>query len=758
MIYSPGSDSSPIRHVKINKDVVKLQPNTRSPVKNRNSYLKESAIINNEKVLVKNITEKASQSGVNQPISSEFNKNSSHNKHSVSENQFPTSMWLSKSDQLTDAQDRASSQINVEQPILTKDTMQNTIEYQEVPSVKKEPRSTQVPLRFNTDNELNEHKHLSTHKDLVITSSKSDNDTSSFMGTLPSRKDTDNFVREPSEITSSVDSNNKLGELRNSDLAYENDAKHNIFSSSVASSSHNSKPVSKQEPSATGTKDNGLSSVSIALKPVKPQPLSNPEAATKQQSVQSDSDDAFATAPSSPLLDPSPIKLSSKTTNQAGSNNRFLARVNSTSAHQLFSGENIGDKLKNPSPDKNRNFHDKSVETISTNSNQEIRSQNTTPKVKKLQNIPDKNSLSQPKTTRDLQPEQSVVSSKRTADLQVNSKALSIALFKPQKPAKTIENSIVLIDRASQSKIMSESPYTMKEDLTIIEAVSDSRYVNGAIKIAYFNLLAQITFGNQRTGEALRSRYRKSLIKTKDKIIKFCRRQRVEPYLLDEFFTAYDNYVKEIAVQHQSSGSINAGSTPNGHTNSGIRKGNFVPEEDVALLQYVLEHRNESVCGRNLYKAFAAKNPWRSFESWRNRFMRHLRPYVEYFAFREHWSSIPTHILNVLRSADDRDESELQSQRKKRKIKSRQSSRRTKSEETRSNSQVAGLSDDSMFQDSRPLQLGRELEFEARDSDALRAEGNRDLSLIKSKSSPAKKRKTESASEVIVISDSSASE
>lgn len=757
MIYSPGSDPSPIRHVKINKDIVKLQPNTRSPVKNRNLSFKESAIIITEKVLANNITEKASHSDVNIPMFSKSNKTNSSKKHILSEDQLPTSRELSTSDQLTDAQDRASSQTNVEQPILTKDTMQNTIESQELPKIKKEPRSTPVPLRFNTDEELNEHSHFSSYKGSIITSSKSDNGTGSFIEILPSGKDTDNFVQEPSKITSSVDSNNNLDELRNSDLAHKNDTRHNLTSRSVASSGYISKPVVKKESSATGTKDNGSSSVSIALKPVKPQTLSNPEADAKQQSTESDSDDAFATAPSSPLLDASPIKLSYKTNNQAGTNNRFLARVNFTSVNQLFTAENIGDKSKNPSLDTNRNFRDKSVETISTNSNQETRLQNKNLKIKQSQEISDNDSLSQAKPTRDLQPEQSVAISKRTADLQINSKALSIARFKPQQPAKTIENSIVLIDRASQSKIMAESPYTMKEDLTIIKAVSDPRYINGAIKLNFFNLLAQITFGNQRTGEALRTRYRKSLVKTKDKTIELCRRQRVEPYLLDEFFIAYDNYVNEIAVQKQSSGSIRAGSTPNGHTNGGIRKGNFVPEEDVVLLQYVLEHSNESVCGRTLYKAFAAQNPWRSFQSWRNRFMRHLRPYVEYYAYREHWSSIPTHILNVLKSAD-REKSDLQSRTKKRKSKSYQSSWRTKSEETISNSQVAGLSDDSMFQDSRPLQLGSELEFDASDSDSIRTERNRELSLIKSKSNPTKKRKTENASKVIVISDSSASE
>jgi hypothetical protein len=820
LIYDPGSDLGSVKHVKINDEIVELQPSTGSTKKTKESFPQESAIINNERVLLSGNNQEKSlpRLGLDRPISSKLNKKfQPDNPHLLSKTQGDTQQTPAKNNldpkgsakplanadkdtntgqssaladssinvQFTDAQDRSGSQLNEEAPVLTKDPKLATTQSQHTPNIKADSVSAPSSLNSNRVEESYEHDQLILRKSLVIKSSGSyeADGNNKLTKDQAGKRSLINSVKEMSRVSSRIGSDHEADNLENANMMQNDSDESSLFVHSVISSTSDPEPAISTE--SVANNEAGLRSRAGGYTR-SPTPGSSFLAASLQQSSESESDDAFATAPNSPNPHQSPIKLSHKSSNQTRNTNRFLDRTE-PKFPLVFSSSVLADSTKSvsdgdvpelseiSSASQKSSFPDKSIQSTPSNYSQQNESEKTTSKEIRSQDHRGDNSSSLAESTEASQsrqtstrkkplqaqsqktisksgedsssgktssleirksrrissqlkrkvkeqekqlPQQTSDTSKRTADLQRNSKAIAISRLKSQRPKKTIENTIALLERTSKGKVMSESPYTMKEDLTIINAVSDSRYINGAIKIVYFNLLAQIAFGNKRTGEALRTRYRKTLVNSKDKCVKLCKSQRVEPYLLDEFFTEYDNYAKEIAIQNQARESTPAGATLNGHTNGGIRKGNFVPEEDVALLKYVLEHNNESVGGRGLYKMFAVSHPWRSFESWRNRYLRHLRPHIENFSFRDHWSSIPAHILNVLQGDDPNDEADsTPPQRKRRRKINTRSAASTTSQRSRSGSAVGGLSQDSMFQDSRPLNLNVEPYIEIDDSD-----------------------------------------
>lgn len=820
LIYDPGSDLGSVEHVKINDVVFELQPSTHSTKKTKMSFPQESAILNNERVILSesNKEQPLPKLGLKMSVSSKLNKVSPPDNQSISSRtkgdirqaQKKTNLNFKKSAkplintdnntntaqlsaledsstnaQLTDAQDRSGSQVNIEAPVLTKDPKLATTQSQHTPNIKANSTTISSSQNSGQVEELYGHDQVTLRKNSVIKTSRSHEEDGNniFTKNQAGEEPLLNSTKETPKVTSRIDSDHEADNLEDINMTQNDSDESSLFVHSAISSSP--KPDATISPESVANNDTGSKS-RAAMYSTSPTPSRSFQATALQQSSESESDDAFATAPNSPNPYQSPIKFSHNSNNQTRNTNRFLDYTEPKFPPVL--GSNIlADSTKSVSgidapvssgisgASQKSNSSDKSIQSTQNNSSQEIGFEKTTSKETGPQNNngDDSSSLAestealnsrqastrdQPSQTQSQQntsksgedsssgntssletrnsaristqlkrkakelekqpPQPSSNTSKRIEDLQRNSKAISISQLRSQKPTKTIENTIALLERTSKSTTMAEHPYTLKEDLTIIKATSDSRYTNGAIKIAYFKLLAQITFGNKRTGEALRTRYRRTLAKSKDKFIKLCKSQRVEPYLLDEFFSEYDNYVKEMAIQNQAKEYIPA--TPiKGHTNGGVRKGNFVPEEDVALLKFVLEHSHESVGGRDLYKKFAVTHPWRSFESWRNRYLRHLRPHLKNFPFRDHWSSIPTHILNVLQSDDPSDESDsTPPQRKQRRKMNTRSAGSSISQRSRSASIVGGLSQDSMFQDSRPPSLDVEPYIDIEDSDS----------------------------------------
>lgn len=139
------------------------------------------------------------------------------------------------------------------------------------------------------------------------------------------------------------------------------------------------------------------------------------------------------------------------------------------------------------------------------------------------------------------------------------------------------------------------------------------------------------------------------ILPKKEEIILLGREKNVEPLPLDDFLRAYD---KEIAERLPKVHTPGEQVLPVNSTGSSAvsRLGNFSTVEDIKLLRFVLAQDLRSRCGKIIYHEFHSFNKHRSAQSWRNRYVRHLKQHIETFVQSADHGSIPSHILNFLNS------------------------------------------------------------------------------------------------------------
>lgn len=149
------------------------------------------------------------------------------------------------------------------------------------------------------------------------------------------------------------------------------------------------------------------------------------------------------------------------------------------------------------------------------------------------------------------------------------------------------------------------------------------------------------------------------------------------------------------------------------------RRGNFVPAEDVKILRYVLGMPSNTWSGRQIYQRFAAVHNERTWESWRNRIVKHIKKYIDEYELTGSLAGVPLHIAQVLKNSVDITGSsvtELPQSLQPRKKRSRKPSEKLDSGlgtvPQKPTSPVVDVSDsdDSMFRDERPPNLLQEEE------------------------------------------------
>lgn len=141
-------------------------------------------------------------------------------------------------------------------------------------------------------------------------------------------------------------------------------------------------------------------------------------------------------------------------------------------------------------------------------------------------------------------------------------------------------------------------------------------------------------------------------------VIDICQRKAVDPYPLNEFFQKYDESVQKRDTLRNFSDHFAGRISIEPRTLVGdqqplkqsYRKGNYTQEEDTELLEFVLSHPNQAG-GRLIYKEYSATHPWRTFESYRTRYKKHLKIHVDNFNAK-YEVDIPRHILMILRDQD----------------------------------------------------------------------------------------------------------
>lgn len=134
------------------------------------------------------------------------------------------------------------------------------------------------------------------------------------------------------------------------------------------------------------------------------------------------------------------------------------------------------------------------------------------------------------------------------------------------------------------------------------------------------------------------------IVPRKEKILLRCRQLKIKPLPLDDFFSAYDTAIDD-HFQAQNVDPNQKRRIPQQN-----RRGNCTPEEDAMLLKYVLANERTSWSGSLIYRRFAQLNPWRSEQSWRNRFVKYMKRHVENFLMTGSIdSSAPAHIAQAIR-------------------------------------------------------------------------------------------------------------
>ena len=197
-----------------------------------------------------------------------------------------------------------------------------------------------------------------------------------------------------------------------------------------------------------------------------------------------------------------------------------------------------------------------------------------------------------------------------------------------------------------------------------------------------------------RTPESIMSRYKKVILPRKDAILEKCRNKHIKALPLKIFFREYDSELGERIPQ---------GSVPPGLSNAPDpnlpRMGNFGHEEDILLLKYVLGQETGVRGGNVIYKKFAQSHPWRSYQSWRNRYMKHLRHHIDTFFYENDHASIPMHLLPVFGGDGTGSSTNISTRANAR--------HRRSAARSVSNAQSMAVldSDDEMFRDERPANL-----------------------------------------------------
>lgn len=190
------------------------------------------------------------------------------------------------------------------------------------------------------------------------------------------------------------------------------------------------------------------------------------------------------------------------------------------------------------------------------------------------------------------------------------------------------------------------------------------------------------------------SRYKKVILPRKDAILEKCRKKHIKSLPLKIFFREYDSELGERIPQ---------GSVPPGLSNAPDpnlpRMGNFGHEEDILLLKYVLGQETGVRGGNVIYKKFAQSHPWRSYQSWRNRYMKHLRHHIDTFFYENDHASIPMHLLPVFGGDGIGSSTNISTRANAR-------PRRSAARSVSNAKSMAVLdSDDEMFRDERPANL-----------------------------------------------------
>lgn len=118
------------------------------------------------------------------------------------------------------------------------------------------------------------------------------------------------------------------------------------------------------------------------------------------------------------------------------------------------------------------------------------------------------------------------------------------------------------------------------------------------------------------------------------------------------------------------------------------------------LLKYVLSNERTSWSGSLIYRRFAQLNPWRSEQSWRNRFVKYMKRHVENFLLTGSIdSSAPGHIAQAIR-----DEFAPAATRPANRAPTSEQPR-VKAPPLQPVARDNGDSDDEMFRDDRPAQF-----------------------------------------------------
>lgn len=109
------------------------------------------------------------------------------------------------------------------------------------------------------------------------------------------------------------------------------------------------------------------------------------------------------------------------------------------------------------------------------------------------------------------------------------------------------------------------------------------------------------------------------------------------------FFAEYDEAVREdnLRVSVPQPVATSESTQPR-------RRANFGPEEDALLLTYILTNPKKTWSGIVIYRDLSETHPWRSSQSWRNRYAKHLKLIIDNFETTHSLNGIPPHLSGIL--------------------------------------------------------------------------------------------------------------
>lgn len=149
--------------------------------------------------------------------------------------------------------------------------------------------------------------------------------------------------------------------------------------------------------------------------------------------------------------------------------------------------------------------------------------------------------------------------------------------------------------------------YTLKEDLTILKATSDDRFIKAPLKKIFFQALAHLL---NRKPSGVYDRYRKNILKHKKAIYKLCERDNIKPYPLETCFAEYDSELNRLKLTREEP------ELQSGNEVSSV----FGMDDDSKLLQFMHSLPVEKQGLDESFEEFYKQNQSRSPEKWKERY------------------------------------------------------------------------------------------------------------------------------------------